>query len=102
VRTAATLCVEVGAHLSVLITPPQMLVMSPLPIGDCVPEWHVGSSQAIAKLNNRFRQIDRFTQDVARQEKRSQDIQKLLRAMCLSYDVDTDYCDATRVGEVVR
>ncbi|MEI8703058.1 universal stress protein [Mesorhizobium sp. ISC15] len=102
VRTAATLCVEVGAHLSVLITPPQMLVMSPLPIGDCVPEWPVGSSQAIAKLNNRFRQIDRFTQDVARQENRSQDIQKLLRAMCLSYDVDTDYCDATRVGEVVR
>ncbi|UVK50015.1 universal stress protein (plasmid) [Mesorhizobium sp. AR02] len=102
IRTAAGLCAEVGAHLSVRIIPAPMLAMSYPPIGDGIPEWPTGRGQTIARLNNRFRQIDRFSQEVARQEKRSKDIQKLLRALCLSYDVDTDYCDATGVGEVVR
>ena len=102
VRTAAGVCTEVGAHLSVLIIPPPMLLMSYPSIGDGVPEWPGGRGQAIARLNDRFRQIDGFTQDVARLERRHKDIQRLLRAMCLSYDVDTDYWEATGVGEVVR
>ncbi|CAH2394328.1 universal stress protein [Mesorhizobium ventifaucium] len=102
VRTAAGLCAEVGAHLSVLIIPPPMLLMSYPSIGDGAPEWPGGRGQAIARLNDRFRQIDRFTQNVARLEKRSKDIQRLLRAMCLSYDVDTDYCDPASLGEVAR
>ncbi|MER8779376.1 universal stress protein [Mesorhizobium sp. M0977] len=76
--------------------------MARLPIGDGVPEWPVGRGQAIATLNNQYRQIDRFSQEVASQEKRSKDIQKLLRAMCVSYDLDTDYCDASGLGEIVR
>jgi nucleotide-binding universal stress UspA family protein len=102
VRTAAGLCAEVGAHLSVLVIPPPMLLMSYPSIGDGVPEWPGGRGQAIARLNDRFRQIDRFTQDVARMERRSKDIQRLLRAMSLAYDVDTDYCDPASLGEVAR
>ena len=102
VRTAAGLCAEVGAHLSVRLYLPPMLLMSYPSIGDGVSEWPGGRGQAIARLNDRFRQIDRFTQDVARLEKRSKDIQKLLRPMSLAYDVDTDYCDPVSLGEVAR
>lgn len=101
VETAAGLCAEVGAHLSVRIIPALMLVLSYRPIRDGVPEWPTGRGQAMATLNNQFRQ-DRFTLDVPRLERRSEKIQELLRAMCLSYDVDTDYCNLTGVGEVVR
>lgn len=39
VKTAAGLCAEVGAYLSVLIMSPPRLVMSPPPLGDGIPEW---------------------------------------------------------------
>ncbi|WP_258598469.1 universal stress protein [Mesorhizobium sp. AR07] len=35
-------------------------------------------------------------------EKTSREIQKLLKAMRLCYDVDTEYCDQTSVGDAVR
>ncbi|WP_432284961.1 universal stress protein [Aminobacter sp. BA135] len=102
VRTAAGLCAEIGAHLSVLIIPAPMLLMSHRRIGDGVPEWPVARGQAIARLNDRFRQIDRFTQNAIRLEKRSRDIHKLLESMSLAYDVDTDYYDPASLGEVAR
>ncbi|MBB6413959.1 universal stress protein [Mesorhizobium sangaii] len=102
VRIAAGLCAEVGAHLSVLIMSPPPLVMSPPPLADGILEWPVQRAQAIARLDKRFRQTERFSQDMARLEKRYSEIQKLLRAMSLCHDVDTDYCDPASVGDVVR
>ncbi|PBB11889.1 universal stress protein [Mesorhizobium loti] len=87
VRTAAGLCAEIGAHLSVLIISPATLFMWHR-IGDGVLEWPVG--------------IDRFAQDAVRLEKRSSDIQKLLESMSLTYDVDPVYCDPASLGEVAR
>ncbi|RWN06303.1 universal stress protein [Mesorhizobium sp.] len=95
--TAAGLCAEVGAHLSVLIIPPPLLLMSSPP-----PEWNTGRAQAIAVPNYRFQQIEKFSQDVTRMERRSADILKRLKAMSLSCDVDTDYCDPASLGEVAR
>ncbi|PAQ07690.1 universal stress protein [Mesorhizobium temperatum] len=102
VRTAAGLCAEVGAYLSVLIMSPPPLVMSSPSLGDGIPEWPGQRAQAIARLDKRFRQIERFSQDMARLEKTSREIQKLLRATSLCYDVDTDYCDQANVGDAVR
>ncbi|WP_027162758.1 universal stress protein [Mesorhizobium sp. WSM1293] len=103
VRTAAGLCAEVGAHLSVLILPPPMLLMAYYPsIGNGFPEWPVGCGLAIARLNDRFREIDRFTHDIARLERRSKDLQKLLGSMSLSFDIDTDCCDPASLGELAR
>ncbi|MER8786918.1 universal stress protein [Mesorhizobium sp. M0983] len=102
VRTAASLCAEVGAYLSVLVmSPPPLIMPSPL-LGDGIPEWPGQRAQAIARLDKRFRQIERFSQDMARLEKTSREIQTLLRATWLCYDVDTDYCDEAIIGEVVR
>ncbi|BCM17623.1 universal stress protein [Mesorhizobium sp. J8] len=95
VRIAAGLCAEVGAYLSVLI-------MAPPPLGDCVAEWPRQSAAAIARLERQYRQIERFSHDMAILEKTSRDIQKLLRAMWICYDVDTDYCDHASVGDAVR
>lgn len=50
VRTAAGLCAEVGAHLSVRIIPAPMLVMSYPPNGVGVPEWPMGHGQAMANI----------------------------------------------------
>lgn len=94
-RTAAGLCAEVGAHLSVLI-------ISPPPLGDGIPVWPQQRGQAIATLEKRFRQIERFSQDMARLETTFREIQKQLRAMRLCYDVDPDYCDQASVGDAVR
>lgn len=84
VTTAAGLCAEIGAYLSVLIMPPPTHLMSHRRIEDGVPEWPIGRGQAITRLNDRFRQIDRFTHDVVRREKRSRDVQKLLESMSLA------------------
>ncbi|AZO34178.1 MAG: universal stress protein [Mesorhizobium sp.] len=101
VRTAAGLCAEIGAHLSVLVIPAPTLLMWHR-IGEGVLEWPVGRGRAIAILNKRLRQIDRFAQDAVRLENRSRDIKKLLESMSLAYDVDTDYYDPASLGEVVR
>lgn len=53
--TAAGLCAEVGAHLSVLIIPPPLLLMSSPP-----PEWNTGRAQAIAVPNYRFSKSRNF------------------------------------------
>lgn len=74
---------------------------SPL-LGDGMAEWPGQRGQAIARLDKRFRQIERFSQDMASLEKTSREIQKLLRATSLCYDVDTDYCDLANVGDAVR
>ncbi|RUU06425.1 universal stress protein [Mesorhizobium sp. USDA-HM6] len=95
VKIAASLCAEVGAYLSVLI-------MSRPPLGDCIPEWPNRCAEAIARLEKRYRQIEKFSQDIANLEKTSRDIQNLLKAMWLCYDVDTDYCDQAGVGDAVR
>ncbi|TIL83181.1 MAG: universal stress protein [Mesorhizobium sp.] len=102
VRTAAGLCAEIGAHLSVLIITPSTLLMSHRWIGDGTLEWPVGRGQAIARLNDQCRQIDQLTQDAIRREKRSKNIQKLLESMSLAYDVDTDHYDPASLGEVAR
>ncbi|MER9677091.1 universal stress protein [Mesorhizobium sp. M0208] len=102
VKTAAGLCAEVGAYLSVLIMSPPRLVMSPPPLGDGIPEWPRNRAHAIAALEKRYRQIERFSQDTASLEKTSREIQKQLRAMRLCYDVDTHYCDQASVGDAVR
>ncbi|MER8457698.1 universal stress protein [Mesorhizobium sp. M1169] len=102
VRTAASLCAEVGAYLSVLvISPPPLVMPSPL-LGDGIPEWPRQRAQAIARLDKRFRQIERFSQDIASLEKASREIHKLLRATWRCYDVDIANCDQASVGDAVR
>ncbi|RRH94538.1 universal stress protein [Mesorhizobium tamadayense] len=96
-RTAAGLCAEVGAQLSVLIISPSPLLMPPPTLGDSIPEW-----PTVAGLKRRFRQIDRFSQDMAKLERRHTEFQNLLGAMSLRHDVDTDYCDPASVDDVVR
>ncbi|WP_095090481.1 universal stress protein [Mesorhizobium sophorae] len=102
VRIAATLCAEVGAYLSVLVMSPPPLVMASPPLGDGIHEWPGQRAQAIARLEKRYRQIERFSQDMATLEKTAREIRTLLRAMWLCYDVDTDYCDQASVGDAVR
>ncbi|ESX63741.1 universal stress protein [Mesorhizobium sp. LSHC420B00] len=53
-------------------------------------------------MEQRSKQIERFSRDMARLETASREIQKQLRAMRLCYDVDTDYCDQASVGDAVR
>ncbi|MER9070592.1 universal stress protein [Mesorhizobium sp. M0902] len=102
VRTAASLCAEVGAYLSVLVmSPPPLIMPSPL-LGDGIPEWPGQCAQAIARLDKRFRQIERFSQDIARLEKTSREIHKLLRATWRCYDVDIANCDQASIGDAVR
>ncbi|MER9274899.1 universal stress protein [Mesorhizobium sp. M0643] len=102
VRTAASLCAEVGAYLSVLVmSPPPLIMPSPL-LGDGIPEWPGQRAQAIARLDKRFRQIERFSQDIAKLEKISREIHKLLRATWRCYDVDIANCDQASVGDAVR
>ncbi|MER8887455.1 universal stress protein [Mesorhizobium sp. M0816] len=102
VRTAASLSAEVGAYLSVLVmSPPPLIMPSPL-LGDGIPEWPGQRAQAIARLDKRFRQIERFSQDRARLEKISREIHKLLRGTWRCYDVDIANCDQASVGDAVR
>ncbi|GLS33104.1 Nucleotide-binding universal stress protein, UspA family [Mesorhizobium albiziae] len=98
VRTAASLCAEVGADLSVLV----IRSATRPPMGDGIPVWPEQRAQDMARLENRSRQIERLSQGMARLEKQSREIQALLGTMRLSYDVDTDYCDHASVGDVVR
>ncbi|MER9683849.1 universal stress protein [Mesorhizobium sp. M0184] len=102
VRTAASLCAEVGAHLSVLIMSPLPVAMSSRQLGDGIPEWPRQRAHAIAALEKRYRQIERFSQDVASLEKTSREIHKLLRATWRCYDVDIANCDQASVGDAVR
>lgn len=102
VRTAAGLCAEVGAYLSVLIMSPPPLVMSPPPLGDGIPEWPTQRAQAIARLEKRYRQIERFSHDMVRLETTFREIHKLLRATWRCYDVDIANCDQASVGDAVR
>ncbi|MER9592339.1 universal stress protein [Mesorhizobium australicum] len=102
VRTAASLCAEVGAHLSVLILSPPPLVMSPPPLSDGISEWPRQRAHAIAALEKPYRQIERFSQDAASLEKTSRQIHKLLRATWRCYDVDVVNCDQASVGDAVR
>ncbi|GLR45899.1 universal stress protein [Mesorhizobium amorphae] len=102
VRTAAGLCAEVGAYLSVLIMSPPPLVMPPPPLCDGIPEWPAQRAQAIATLEKRYRQIEAFSQDMASLEKTSREIHKLLKAMRLCYDLDTEHCDKAGVSDAVR
>ncbi|MER8957129.1 universal stress protein [Mesorhizobium sp. M0833] len=102
VRTAASLCAEVGAYLSVLVmSPPPLIMPSPL-LGDGIPEWPGQRAQAIARLDKRFRQIEKFSHDIASLEKTSREMHKLLRATWRCYDVDIANCDQASVGEAVR
>lgn len=102
VRTAASLCAEVGAYLSVLVmSPPPLIMPSPL-FGDGIPEWPGQRAQAIARLDKRFRQIERFSQDMARLETASREIHKLLRVTWRCYDVDIANCDQASIGDAVR
>ncbi|MER9838262.1 hypothetical protein NKJ28_25280 [Mesorhizobium sp. M0145] len=102
VRTAASLCAEVGAYLSVLIMSPPPVVTSPPPLGDGIPEWPEQHAKAIARLEKRYRQIETFSQDIASLEKTSREIHKLLRATWRCYDVDIANCDQASIGDAVR
>ncbi|MER9936411.1 universal stress protein [Mesorhizobium sp. M0088] len=102
VAIAARLCAEVGAHLSVLILSPPPLVMSPPPLSDGTSEWPRQRAHAIAALEQRYSQIERFSQDAASLEKISREIHKLLRATWRCYDVDVVNCDQASVGDAVR
>ncbi|MER9518879.1 universal stress protein [Mesorhizobium sp. M0614] len=102
VRTAASLCAEVGAHLSVLIMSPPPLVVSPSLLGDGIPEWPRQRAHAIAAGEKPYRPIERFSQDAASLEKTSRQIHKLLRATWRCYDVDVVNCDQASVGDAVR
>ncbi|RAZ71856.1 universal stress protein [Mesorhizobium atlanticum] len=95
VKIAADLCAGAGAYLSVLI-------MSRPPLAGCIPEWPRRPAEAIARLEERYRQIEKFSCEMAMLEKTSRNIERLLRAMWLCYDVDTDYCDQAGVGDAVR
>ncbi|WP_095205205.1 universal stress protein [Mesorhizobium carmichaelinearum] len=102
VRIAATLCAEIGAYLSVLVMSPPALIMATPLLGDGILEWPRERTQAIAQLEKRYRQIETFSHDMAILEKTAREIQRLLGAMRLCCDVDTDYCAQASVGEAVR
>ncbi|RAZ83006.1 universal stress protein [Mesorhizobium hawassense] len=93
VTISAGLCAEVGANLSVLI-------MAPPPLSGCIPEWPKRRAAAIARLEERYRQIEKFSHEMGILEKTSRDIQKLLGARCICYDVE--YCNQASVGDAVR
>ncbi|WP_027144894.1 universal stress protein [Mesorhizobium sp. WSM3626] len=95
VRTAADLCVEVGARLSVLI----IKFARRRPIRPGVWPEHTAD---VVRLERRIREIDTVSQDNARLEKRPREIKTLLEAKGAPCEVDTDYCDQACVGDVVR
>ncbi|MER9964771.1 universal stress protein [Mesorhizobium sp. M0045] len=98
VTIAARLCAEVGAHLSVLIMSPPLLT----PLGAGIPEWSKHRAHDSAAMEQRSKQIERFSRDMANLEKTSREIQKLLRATWRCYDVDTEHCRKAGVGDAVR
>ncbi|CDM60053.1 hypothetical protein LPU83_pLPU83b_0053 (plasmid) [Rhizobium favelukesii] len=104
VRTAATLCAEIGAHLSVLViglaTRPPMLITPG--IGAVSGPWHEGRASELQMLDRRCREIDGLTTDMVRQERRVGEIETLLGTMRLSCEVDFYYGDQASVGDVVR
>ncbi|MEI9426131.1 universal stress protein [Mesorhizobium sp. Cs1299R1N3] len=97
VRTAAGLCAEVGARLSILIikfaTRPPISAVSAL--------WPEHTRDVI-RLERRFREIEALSENIAKLEKRSREIRTLLEAGRAPYDVDTDYCDKGSVGHLLR
>lgn len=102
VITAATLCAEIGARLSVLI------------IGFATRPAFGGGTSVTApqrtevhavdtvRLEKHCREIEAISQDMVRLERRSEELETLLGAMGLSCDVDSAYCDLASVDEVVR
>ncbi|MER9350035.1 universal stress protein [Mesorhizobium sp. M0227] len=101
VRTAASLCAEVGAYLSVLVMSPPPLIMR-LRCSAMASPSGLENAHAIAALEKRYRQIERFSQDIASLEKTSREIHKLLRATWRCYDADIANCDQASVGDAVR
>ncbi|MGX5804191.1 universal stress protein [Bradyrhizobium sp. Arg314] len=97
VITAANLCTEIGARLSVLIV---KFAKRP-PIG---PVSAMGCERAsdVVRLERRLNYIEILSQDIDRLAKRSREIQKLLEGMRARWDVDTDFWDQACVGDVVR
>ncbi|MES0205108.1 universal stress protein [Mesorhizobium sp. LNHC209A00] len=65
-------------------------------------QWPEQRAHAIAALEKRYRQIERFSQDTASWEKASREIHKLLRATWRCYDVDIANCDQANIGDAVR
>ncbi|ESY62806.1 universal stress protein [Mesorhizobium sp. LNHC252B00] len=76
--------------------------MSPPLLGDGIPAWPTQRAQAIARLEKRYREIERFSQDAASLEKISKEIHKLLRATWRCYDVNIANCDQASIGDAVR
>lgn len=103
VRTAASLCAEVGAYLSVLVMspPPLVMVASAASLGGGIPEvaWTTRTRHCRTGTTVHAK---RFSQDTASLEKRSREIHKLLRATWRCYDVDIANCDQASVGDAVR
>ncbi|MGX5844515.1 universal stress protein [Mesorhizobium sp. ArgA1] len=95
VRTAADLCAEVGACLSVLV----IKFSKRRPNGAGVWPEHTPD---VVRLERRIREIDTLSQNIVRLEKRSREIHSLLETMWARCDVDTDYCDKANVGDLVR
>ncbi|MEI9401881.1 universal stress protein [Mesorhizobium argentiipisi] len=97
VRAAADLCAEVGARLSVLI----IKFARRRPSGADSALWPE-RIRAAFRLETRSSEIETFSNDVARLEKRSREIHTLLDAMAIPSDVGTDYCDQACFGDAVR
>ncbi|TVZ75226.1 universal stress protein family protein [Rhizobium mongolense USDA 1844] len=102
VRTAATLCDEIGAALSVLII--GFAARPPISAGidELYAPGHEGRAWKIGMLDRRCREIDGLTTDMVRLEKRVREIETLLGAMHLRCEVNTHYGDQDSVGDAVR
>ncbi|MCO5966663.1 universal stress protein [Sinorhizobium meliloti] len=102
VITAATMCAEIGARLSVLIigfaTRPAIGGGNGVP----APQWTEVHAVDTVRLEKRCREIEAISQDMIRLERRSEELETLLGTMRLSCDVDSAYCDLASVDEVVR
>ncbi|KAA3448433.1 universal stress protein [Mesorhizobium sp. SARCC-RB16n] len=97
VRTAADLCAEVGARLSVLII--KFTGRRPFGAGPALWPERI---QAAFRLETQLSEIQTFSREIDRLVKRSREIHTLLEAMGIPSDVYTDYCDQACVGDAVR
>ncbi|MER9889199.1 universal stress protein [Mesorhizobium sp. M0114] len=100
VRTAASLCAEVGTFVR-----PDFVASASHYVASAAKRRHLRvayTTRARHSLEKRYSQIERFSQDMANLEKTSREIHKLLRATWRCYDVDTEHCDKAGVGDAVR